>query len=134
MTREELRAKSEKGKEKTKAKKEASKEKKKHEEVERPKAVLEISREYVEYFFRHKADSTQREWIKQTTADLMSEHGDIEYFSKFKMEFAKEFLDDIIVERQVKLSMLETFFTIEDEEQKQEQGDADNDETANANT
>jgi cobalamin biosynthesis protein CobT len=117
LTREELRKKAENDKPKKVVKKDKSKDKDTPKAPpKRPEAVLEIKREYVEWFFEFKATSEQRQWIKEKVAELQGEFGDIEYFSKFKMPFAEKFLDDIITDPTVKKSMLETFFDIEDKE------------------
>ena len=129
LSREELRKKAENDKPKKVVKKDRTKDKDTPKEPPaRPKEVLKISREYVEYFFKHEADEKARNWIKETVAELQGEFGDIEYFSKFKMLFAEKFLPDIITDPTVKKSMLETFFDIEDEEEKADsgQGEADN--------
>ena len=125
LSREELREKAKNDKTEIADKKKKEKEKPK-EPPARPDAVLKISREYVEWFFEFKATSEQREWIKKEVAELIGEYGDVEYFSKFKMIFAEEFLKDIITEKEVKKSMLEAFFDIEDKEsEKQEEAVGD---------
>jgi len=48
-------------------------------------------------------------------AELTKEFGKINYFSKFKMEFAEEFMPEIITEKPVKKSLLESLFDIDDE-------------------
>ena len=97
------------GETRTNATKEAAKPK----EIKTPTTVLEISRDYVEDFYK-SADSENRLWIKTRIAELTREHGKINYFSKFKMEFAERFLSDIIAEKQIKKSLLESLFDIDD--------------------
>jgi hypothetical protein len=136
LSREELRKKAENDKPKKVVKKDKSKDKDTPKEPpKRPDTVLRVSREYVEYFFKHEADEEARNWIKEKVAELIGLHGDIEYFTKFKMPFAEKFLDDIITDPTVKKSMLETFFDIEDEELKADstEGDSDNEQSKTAN-
>jgi len=85
-------------------------------EIKTPTTVLEISRDYVEEFYRNEADADERFWIKKRIAELTREFGKVNYFSKFKMEFADKFMSDIIAEKQVKKSLLESLFDIDDEE------------------
>jgi hypothetical protein len=93
-------------------------------EIKTPTKVLEINRDYIEWFYENEADEKSRLWIKQRIAELTRDHGKINYFSKFKMEFAEEFLSDIIVDKPIKKSLLESLFDIDD---KAEQGDGNND-------
>lgn len=137
LSREELRKKAENDKPKKVVKKDKSKDNNTPKEPpKRPDTVLRVSREYVEYFFKHEADEEARNWIKEKVAELIGEYGDIEYFTKFKMPFAEKFLEEIITDPTVKKSMLETFFDIEDEELKadSEQGEANNEQAANVDT
>lgn len=78
--------------------------------------VLDISREYVEDFYR-KASKEDKEWMKGRTAELVLEKGDIKYFAAFRSEFAKKFFPELFTKKagKKKVSMLDMFEQIDKE-------------------
>lgn len=78
--------------------------------------VLDISREFVEEFYR-TASKEDREWIKGETARCITEKGDVKYFAAFRPEFAKKFFPELVAKKssKKKASMLDVFEQIDNE-------------------
>jgi hypothetical protein len=113
MTNKELLELANSGEGERKAEKSKDKDNEKSKEIKTPKTVLEISRDYVEEFYK-TANAEERLWIKTTIAELTRDFGKVNYFSKFKMFFAERFIPDIITDKQVKPSLLESLFEIDE--------------------